>query len=312
MATNNFRAFGIGAGANVTSQSDYEALAALLTGFQSGKASSAQINKALRQSTTMANVLAQFISDSASVDVLDNGTPAAILANLKSAMTAITSGRLLNIQTITTSGTIIPTPGAKKWLIKIVGGGGGGGGVAATSNSQQATATGGECGWYAELLLTNLAASYSCAIGAAGVGGAAGVNAGTAGGATSIANVISAPGGQSGAGGAAQGSATSVVGTSTYTGAPTVSAGTLLFSIAPQRGDPQLALGTGIGEQKGGSGGDSPFGRGGRGGGGGGTSAGGAGQGRGTGGGGASIAFSTQANKGGDGTAGMIMIEEYA
>lgn len=86
MATNNFKAFGIGAGANVTSQSDYEALAALLTGFQSGKASSAQINKALRQSSTMASVLGQFISQ-AGLDALDNGSVTTLLNNYISALT---------------------------------------------------------------------------------------------------------------------------------------------------------------------------------------------------------------------------------
>lgn len=99
MATNNFKSFGIGAGANVTAQADYEALAALLTGFQSGKASSAQINKALRQSSTMAYVLAQYISDTAAVDVLDNGTPATILTNLKSAIQAVAKNVAIPIMT---------------------------------------------------------------------------------------------------------------------------------------------------------------------------------------------------------------------
>lgn len=120
MATYNFKAFGISATANVTSQLDYEALAALLTGFQSGKASSAQINKVLRQFTTMANVLAQFISNSASVDVLDNVAPATILANLKLAMTSLTPGRLINIQVFTSSGTYTPTAGVKKSWLKLL------------------------------------------------------------------------------------------------------------------------------------------------------------------------------------------------
>jgi len=118
MATNNFKSFGIGAGANVTSQADYEVLTALLTGFQSGKASSAQINKALRQSSTMAYVLAQFISDSTSVDVLDNGAPATILANLKAGLTALTPGRLLNAQIFVNNGQYTPTPGTKKSLLR--------------------------------------------------------------------------------------------------------------------------------------------------------------------------------------------------
>lgn len=94
MATNNFKAFATANGANVTAQSDYEALTALLTGFQSGKASSAQINKAIRQSSTIAAVVAQYIANNSGNDVLDNGDTSAILANLllavqSSAKTAI-------------------------------------------------------------------------------------------------------------------------------------------------------------------------------------------------------------------------------
>ncbi|KQN56537.1 hypothetical protein ASE99_11030 [Serratia sp. Leaf51] len=88
MATNNFKPFGIGANANVTSQVDYEALAALLSGFQSGKASSAQVNKAIRQATVMASVIAQFIANSSGNDVLDDGNTALILTNFIAAMKA--------------------------------------------------------------------------------------------------------------------------------------------------------------------------------------------------------------------------------
>lgn len=73
MATNDFKPFATSAGANVMSQADYLALAALLTGFQSGKASSAQVNKALRQATFIASALAQFVSDKSGLDVLDDG-----------------------------------------------------------------------------------------------------------------------------------------------------------------------------------------------------------------------------------------------
>lgn len=86
MATNNFKSFATGASANVTSQPEYESLEALLTGFQSGKASAAQINKALRQSSTMAAVLGQFISQ-AGIDALDNGNVTDLVNNLISAIT---------------------------------------------------------------------------------------------------------------------------------------------------------------------------------------------------------------------------------
>ncbi|MBD8129209.1 hypothetical protein IFU25_08250 [Pantoea agglomerans] len=85
MATNNFKPFAIGSGANVTSQSDYENLDALLKGFQSGKASSAQINKALRQATSMSALLGKFIA-AASLDALDNGNQEVLLANYISAL----------------------------------------------------------------------------------------------------------------------------------------------------------------------------------------------------------------------------------
>lgn len=89
MATNDFKAFGTGSGANVTAQADYMALSTLVTGFQSGKASSAQINKALRQGTTMASVLAQFIANTTGSDVLDNGDTTGMLNLLNSAISSI-------------------------------------------------------------------------------------------------------------------------------------------------------------------------------------------------------------------------------
>lgn len=71
MATNNFKAFALAPNANVMSQAGWEALPALLSGFTAGKASSAQVNKAIRQSTTIAALVGQFIANSG-VDALDN------------------------------------------------------------------------------------------------------------------------------------------------------------------------------------------------------------------------------------------------
>lgn len=67
------------------SQADWEALAALQTGFQSGKASSAQINKAIRQASFIAAALAQFVSEKSGQDVLDDG-------DLPGFVTKMTSG----------------------------------------------------------------------------------------------------------------------------------------------------------------------------------------------------------------------------
>lgn len=86
MATNDFLPFGIAAGANVMSQADYAVLASRANGFSSGTAVSAQLNKAWRQSSVMSSVLAQYISDNATVDVLDNGNTAPILTSLATAI----------------------------------------------------------------------------------------------------------------------------------------------------------------------------------------------------------------------------------
>ena len=85
MAQNDFKSFAVGAGANVTSQAEWEALAALITGFQSGKASSAQINKAIRQASFIAAALAQYTSDKTGDDVLDDGDQAAFITKMAAA-----------------------------------------------------------------------------------------------------------------------------------------------------------------------------------------------------------------------------------
>ncbi|MGV4195461.1 gp53-like domain-containing protein [Citrobacter freundii] len=73
MAINNFKPFATAANANVTTQDDWEALPALLSGFMAGKASSAQVNKAIRQASFIAAALAQYTANKSGQDVLDNG-----------------------------------------------------------------------------------------------------------------------------------------------------------------------------------------------------------------------------------------------
>lgn len=73
MAINNFKPFATAANANVTTQADWEALPALLSGFMAGKASSAQVNKAIRQASFIAAALAQYTANKSGQDVLDNG-----------------------------------------------------------------------------------------------------------------------------------------------------------------------------------------------------------------------------------------------
>ncbi|EQC1085609.1 hypothetical protein ACY2HN_002968 [Klebsiella pneumoniae] len=195
MPTNDFKAFATGNSANVISQADYLALAALVSGFSSGKASSAQVNKALRQATVMANVLAQFIADSANVDVLDNGNTEAILSNLKNSM----PGRLLGVQVVTSSALITKSAGTKRWRIRALGAGAGSSAAPATAAGQVSISNGGGAGAYAEGIYdVSALSSATVTIGSGGVGGTAISPNGGDGGTTSVGTLISAPGGKAG------------------------------------------------------------------------------------------------------------------
>ena len=86
MPINDFLPFAAAAGANVVTQEDYENAAYVTNGFTSGLARSAEINKAIRQSTVISSAVAQFIADNTGSDVLDNGNTADITALLKNAI----------------------------------------------------------------------------------------------------------------------------------------------------------------------------------------------------------------------------------
>ncbi|AZE53488.1 Phage tail fiber protein [Pseudomonas synxantha] len=86
MATNEFLPFGTNVGANVMSQSEYSAMAARVNGFSSGTANSAQLNKAWRQASVIASVVAQFASDGSGQDVLDDGDTVKVLSSLSLAI----------------------------------------------------------------------------------------------------------------------------------------------------------------------------------------------------------------------------------
>lgn len=104
MATNDIKAFAAAGGANVLTQAEYLALAALSTGFTSGKANSKEVNKAMRQSSFVAAALAQFISDSANVDVLDDGNVSGLVTKLISALAANSLSRSHPFADIKTDG----------------------------------------------------------------------------------------------------------------------------------------------------------------------------------------------------------------
>lgn len=257
MATNNFKAFALDPNANVTSQADWEALPALLSGFTAGKASSAQVNKAIRQASFIAAALAQYTANKSGLDVLDNGDLNGFIAKMTTAfgkdfqaldgtLTALAglvtgadklpyftgtdtagqtdltqvgrdiigkssianvlsylglgdgTGRLINVQTFTASGTYTPTSGTKFVIAEVLGGGGGGGSNAATPSSGAAAGAGGASGAYA-VCKHSPTGPVSVVIGAGGAGGvstAAGADGSTGG--TSSYGAVSAPGGRGG------------------------------------------------------------------------------------------------------------------
>lgn len=85
MAINNFKPFATAVNANVTAQADWETLPALLSGFMAGKASSAQVNKAIRQASFIAAALAQYTANKSGLDVLDDGDLNGFITKMSSA-----------------------------------------------------------------------------------------------------------------------------------------------------------------------------------------------------------------------------------
>lgn len=95
--TNDFKPFAVGAGSNVLTQADYLALAALSSGFESGVAQSAALNKVWRQSSIMAAVLAQMIVDQTGQNATDDGTTATLESNLVTAIKNISQPLLTGL-----------------------------------------------------------------------------------------------------------------------------------------------------------------------------------------------------------------------
>ncbi|MGU9935084.1 gp53-like domain-containing protein [Enterobacter asburiae] len=85
MATNNFKPFATAANANVVSQADWEARPALLSGFTSGKAASAEVNKAIRQASFIAAALAQYTANKSGQNVLDDADLNGFIAKMTTA-----------------------------------------------------------------------------------------------------------------------------------------------------------------------------------------------------------------------------------
>jgi len=213
--------------------------------------------------------------------------------------------RSRTVITATGAGTYTPNAKARAVNFRAQGAGGGAGGVDGQTASDSACSTGGQGGGYVErFVIGPLASSYSYSVGVKGTGGAAGNNAGSDGGDTTVSGTgvaITATGGR---------------GTAGVTASPNASAG-VVDPLASTGGDintPTRAAIRGI--VRGGvpvvlsNGGDSQFGSGGPSG----AVAGGAGSnavGRGAGGGGAVTNAVATNFAGGSGGDGLLIIEEY-
>ncbi|MBS9423043.1 tail fiber protein [Photorhabdus caribbeanensis] len=83
---NDFKAFSISNNANVVSQEKYEKNQSLQVGFPPDNISTHVLNKALRQSSTIASVVANFIATQSGDDVLDDGDMAKLTSQLNRAL----------------------------------------------------------------------------------------------------------------------------------------------------------------------------------------------------------------------------------
>ncbi|MBU9380631.1 phage tail protein [Burkholderia gladioli] len=228
---NDFLPFAVGTGANVLSQSSYEVLSALSSGFLTGTAQSAACNKVWRQTTIMTAVIAQFIVQRTGQPAVDDGTTAALLANLLASTAAlngdstqvfaaaaatnpsqvVTLGQLRQIKTIavfTSNGSFtVPAGVFGIWITATAGGGGGGAGGNTTGLSSLVGGGGGGGGGAGQFLIRAFFAVtpgqvISITVGAGGFGGVAGGATATAGGNTVIGTLATLTGGNPGATGA--------------------------------------------------------------------------------------------------------------
>ncbi|MCT8350536.1 MULTISPECIES: hypothetical protein [Photorhabdus] len=83
---NDFKAFSISNNANVVSQEKYEENESLNTGFPPESITTHVLNKALRQSSTISSVVADFIAAESGSDVLDDGNITKLTTQLNKAL----------------------------------------------------------------------------------------------------------------------------------------------------------------------------------------------------------------------------------
>lgn len=218
-----------------------------------------------------------------------------------------TAGRLLNVQTFTSVGSVTytPTTGTRSVVVEVQGGGGAGGGSQAATASTVSVCPGGNAGAYGKSRITSGFSGVTVTVGAGGAGvlGATGGNGGT----SSFGSHLSAPGGQ----GALTYVAHPAPLLNINSSAQSSSSGGNVFNAPGGRGAPGVASGNLYGGS--GDGGASAFG------GGGGavgvfaaSTNGRAGAAPGSGGSGGTGGGSATASSGGSGAPGIVIVWEYA
>ena len=88
---NDFRAFAIGEEANVIAQAEYEKSGFLREGFKKGMARSSEINKAIRQGSSIAAAVAKFTAEKTGEDILDNGDIDTLSQHIETAISSVSS-----------------------------------------------------------------------------------------------------------------------------------------------------------------------------------------------------------------------------
>lgn len=235
----------------------------------------------------------------------------------------LSSGHIfLAKRVITSTGKVPKTKGAKWARICAYSGGGGGGGAGRTVTAGNASqGWGGQSGTFIEVWLNvETLTEYDNTIGLGGKGGAVSMvnagNPGADGGATIITGILTCPGGKGGQPG--------ILGTTSNTGIavvgtelPTATAGVVLDRSVADIGAPGAQVGAGPNQSLASRGGSAPGGIGSVGGQAGrqisdGNGTGGNGNGYAAGGGGGASITNSDGFAGGDGTNGVIFIEEFA
>lgn len=240
--------------------------------------------------------------------VADTGTSSQLYDALLVAMPR----RLINVRFFTQSGMYTPSEGTKRVRVRIQGAGGAGGGSQVTNGSQFAAGSGGTAGAYGETSLIDISgvSSVNIVVGTGGAGVQGG--AGGKGGDSVFGSYITAPGGGGGYVGIANNATTVAASGLSYSDA--CSGNSVAVSSKGQGGDGPVIVGTTSSSQvKGGGGGSSYFGAGARAGNGADGAVVQSAQAIGSGGSGRAVGVgSTSPLAGGNGAAGIIIVEEYS